>query len=85
MVSGTTRIAGILAVLVGFLMTSTGIGAIIGIPLMIIGFILFVPEEIKKNRKDFYKRDVNLWTNHIMRHQISLSFQRKRFRKYSSF
>ncbi len=44
MVSGATRIAGILAVLVGFLMTSTGIGAIIGIPLMIIGFILFIPE-----------------------------------------
>ncbi len=44
MVSGATRIAGILAVLVGFLMTSTGIGAIIGIPVMIIGFILFIPE-----------------------------------------
>lgn len=44
MVSGLTRIAGIFAILVGFLISLTGIGMIIGIPLMIIGFILFIPE-----------------------------------------
>lgn len=44
MVSGSTRIAGILAMLVGFIISLTGIGALIGIPLIIIGFILLLPE-----------------------------------------
>jgi len=44
MVSSGTRIAGILAVLVGFLISLSGIGAIIGLPLMAIGLIMFLPE-----------------------------------------
>lgn len=46
MVSGENRIAGLFAMLIGFIFCSTGIGAIIGIPLMIIGFALFLPELI---------------------------------------
>lgn len=44
MVSGSTRIAGVLAILVGFIISLTGIGALIGIPLITIGFILLLPE-----------------------------------------
>ena len=44
MTSGSTRIAGILAILIGFILTLTGFGALIGIPLITIGFILFIPE-----------------------------------------
>ena len=46
MVSGGNRIAGLVAMLIGFVLCSTGFGAIIGIPLMIIGFALFLPELI---------------------------------------
>ena len=44
MTSGSTRIAGILAILIGFMLTLTGFGALIGIPLITIGFILVIPE-----------------------------------------
>ncbi len=44
MVSGSTRIAGVLAILIGFIISLTVIGALIGIPLIIIGFILLLPE-----------------------------------------
>ena len=44
MTSGSTRIAGILAILIGFILTLTGFGALIGIPLITIGFILVIPE-----------------------------------------
>ncbi len=42
MVSGLTRITWVFAILVGFLISFTGIGLIIGIPLIIIGFIVLI-------------------------------------------
>ena len=44
MTSGSTRMAGIFAILIGFILTLTGFGALIGIPLITIGFILVIPE-----------------------------------------
>ena len=43
-VSSNTRMIGLIAILIGFFISLTGIGAIIGVPLMIIGFLLFIPE-----------------------------------------
>lgn len=44
MVSNSLRIVGLLAMFVGLAFSLTGIGAIIGIPLILIGTFLFLPE-----------------------------------------
>ncbi len=45
-VSNSTRITGIFAILVGFIISLTGIGLLIGIPIIIFGFAMFLPEVI---------------------------------------
>ena len=39
-----SRMIGLIAILIGFIISMTGIGALIGFPLMVIGFILLLPE-----------------------------------------
>lgn len=46
MVSATTRAVGLLAILVGIIASLTGFGVFIGLPLIIIGFIMFIPEAL---------------------------------------
>ena len=44
MVESSTRVGGAIIIIIGFLISLTGIGLLIGVPMMIIGAMMLIPE-----------------------------------------